>query len=141
MRILEHLEVHVLGIAVGVLHRARHAAAPGVGVARSLEHANGDTENVYFLVFEDSHRNAEFNLGYSWSTYWLDRSGVQPGLGFTAMVIQRPDLVGGVPFPVVLPLISLRYQRAEVLSTYIPKLNGGINHGAILYLFGKIDVK
>jgi hypothetical protein len=42
---------------------------------------------------------------------------------------------------VVLPLFSLRYQKAEVLSTYIPKLNGGVNHGSILYVFGKIDLK
>lgn len=113
----------------------------GAGVARSREHPNGDTENVFFLVFDDSHRQAEFNLGYSWSTYWLDRDGIQPGLGFTAMIIQRPDIANGWPIPVVLPLFSLRHQKVEVLSTYIPKLNGGINHGAILYVFGKIDLK
>jgi palmitoyl transferase len=113
----------------------------GGGWARSVEHPNGDTENVYFLVFDDSHRQAEFNLGYSWSTYWLDRDGIQPGLGFTAMILQRPDIAGGVPVPVVLPLFSLRYQKAEILSTYIPKLNGGVNHGSILYVFGKIDLK
>ncbi len=113
----------------------------GGGLARSREHPNGDTENVFFLVFDDSHRQAQYNLGYSWSTYWLDRDGIQPGLGFTAMIIQRPDIAGGWPVPVVLPLFSLRYQKAEVLSTYIPKLNGGINHGAVLYVFGKIDLK
>jgi len=113
----------------------------GAGWAHSLEHPNGDTENVFFLVFDDSHRQAEYNLGYSWSTYWLDRDGIQPGLGFTAMIIQRPDIASGWPIPVVLPLFSLRYQKAEVLSTYIPKLNGGINHGAILYIFGKINLK
>ena len=113
----------------------------GGGWARSLEKPNGDTENVYFLVFDDSHRQAQFNLGYTWSTYWLDRDGIQPGLGFTAAIIQRPDIASGWPVPVVLPLFSLRYQKAEVLSTYIPKLNGGINHGSILYIFGKIDLK
>jgi len=113
----------------------------GGGVARSLERPNGDTENVYFLVFKDSHRQAQFNLGYSWSTYWLDRSGVQPGLGFTALVVQRPDIANGWPVPVVLPLFSLRYKQVELFSTYIPKLNGGINHGDVLYFFGKIDLK
>jgi palmitoyl transferase len=57
------------------------------------------------------------------------------------MILQRPDIAGGVPVPVVLPLFSLRYQKAEILSTYIPKLNGGVNHGSILYVFGKIDLK
>jgi palmitoyl transferase len=110
----------------------------GGGVARSREQPNGDTENVFFLVFKDSHSQAEYNLGYSWSTYWLDRDGIQPGLGFTAMIIQRPDIASGVPIPVLLPLFSLRYRQAEVISTYIPKLNGGVNHGSILYIFGKI---
>jgi palmitoyl transferase len=113
----------------------------GGGLARSREAPNGDTENVFFLVFDDSHRQPQYNLGYSWSTYWLDRDGIQPGLGFTAMIIQRPDIASGWPVPVVLPLFSLRYQKAEVLSTYIPKLNGGVNHGSILYVFGKIDLK
>ncbi len=115
---------------------------PGVAGGRArVEHPNGDTENVYFLVFDDSHRQAEYNVGYSWSTYWLDRDGIQPGLGFTAMILKRPDIANGWPVPVVLPLFSLRYQKVEVLSTYIPKLNGGVNHGSILYVFGKIDLK
>jgi palmitoyl transferase len=113
----------------------------GGGLARSLEQPNGDTENVYFLVFDDSHRQPQYNLGYSWTTYWLDRSGIQPGLGFTAAVIRRPDVAGGWPIPVVLPLFTLRYQQAELLSTFIPKLNAGINHGDVLYFFGKIDLK
>ena len=113
----------------------------GGGWAHSLEKPNGDTENVFFLVFEDSHRQPQYNLGYSWSTYWLDRNGIQPGLGFTAMIIRRPDVAGGWPVPVVLPLFSLRHQKLEVITTYIPKLNGGVNHGSILYVFGKIDLK
>jgi palmitoyl transferase len=113
----------------------------GAGWARSREQPNGDTENVYFLVFEDSHRQAQFNLGYSWTTYWLDRDKVQPGLGFTVSIIQRPDIANGWPVPVALPLFTLRYQKAELLTTYIPKLNGGINHGSVLYIFGKIDLK
>jgi palmitoyl transferase len=113
----------------------------GVGLARSREQPNGDTENVFFLVFEDSHRKAQFNVGYTWTTYWFGRDGLQPGLGFTAAIIQRPDIAGGWPIPVVLPLFTLRYQKVELLTTYIPKLNRGVNHGDVLYVFGKIDLK
>lgn len=113
----------------------------GGGWARSREHPNGDTENVFFLVFDDSHRQPQFNVGYTWTTYWLEREGLQPGLGFTAAFIQRPDIANGWPIPVVLPLFTLRYQKIEVLSTYIPKLNNGVNHGDVLYIFGKIDLK
>ena len=113
----------------------------GGGLSRQREHPNGNTENVFFLVFEDSHRQAQFNLGYSWMTYWFPRSGLQPGLGFNAMIIQRPDIASGWPVPVVLPMFSLRYDKVEVLSSYVPKLNGGVNHGAVLYIFGKVDLK
>ncbi|HEX9301869.1 MAG TPA: hypothetical protein VF959_05915 [Casimicrobiaceae bacterium] len=110
----------------------------GGGWARTTERDNGDTDTVFFLVFSDSHRQPEFNLGYGWSTYWRARDSVQPGLGYTAMIIQRPDIASGIPVPVILPIFSLRYEKFTLLSTYIPTLNGGVNHGSILYVFGKI---
>jgi len=113
----------------------------GGGWARAREQANGDTQHVFFLVFRDSHRQAQFNLGYSWTTYWLGRESVQPGLGFAALIIQRPDIAGGWPFPAALPLFTLRYRNAELLTTYIPNLGSRINHGSVLYVFGKIDLK
>src|SRR5262245_5391607 len=36
--------------------------AYGAGWARSVERQNGDTDTVFFLVFADSHENAQFNL-------------------------------------------------------------------------------
>lgn len=113
----------------------------GGGWSRQRVHPDGDRENVFFLVFEDSHRQPQFNLGYTWTTYWLEDAPVQPGLGFTAAIIQRRDIANGWPVPVALPLFTLRHGSVEVLSTYIPKLNGGINHGSVLYIFGKIDLK
>jgi palmitoyl transferase len=110
----------------------------GGGWARTTERDNGDTDTVFFLVFSDSHREPEFNLGYGWSTYWRARDSIQPGLGYTLMIVQRPDIASGIPFPAILPLFSLRYQKFTLISTYIPTLNGGINHGSILYVFGKI---
>ena len=112
----------------------------GGGWSRTRETPSGNTEDVFFLVFEDSHRTAQFNLGYAWRTYWGDRSKVQAGLGYTVAIIQRPDIASGWPIPVVLPLFTVRSQKVEVLTSYIPKLNGGVNHGSVLYIFGKIDL-
>ncbi len=117
-----------------------NAYAWGGGWARSTERENGDTDTVYFLVFSDSHYEPEFNLGYGWTTWWRPRDSLQPGLGYTLMLISRQDIWGGAPFPAILPLFALRYDRFTVLSTYIPTLNGGINHGSILYVFGKITL-
>jgi palmitoyl transferase len=113
----------------------------GGGVDRSRENEAGNQEDVFFLVFENSHKAAQFNLGYAWRTYWGEREKLQFGLGFAALIVQRPDIWNGVPFPAVLPLATLRHDNVEVLSAYVPKLNGGINHGSVLYIFGKIDLK
>jgi palmitoyl transferase len=113
----------------------------GGGLARTVDRPDGDSESVFFLVFRDSHRQAQYNLGYAWRTYWGEREKIQGGLGFTAMIIERPDIAGGWPIPVLLPLFTVRSQKVEVLTTYIPTLNGGVNHGSILYVFGKISLQ
>ncbi|HYT97718.1 MAG TPA: hypothetical protein VEO36_10380 [Casimicrobiaceae bacterium] len=121
--------------------REENANAWGGGWARTAERSNGDGDTVFFLVFKDSHGQAQFNLGYAWTTYWGEREKLQAGLGYTAAFIQRPDIASGWPVPVLLPLLTLRSQKVEVLSTFIPTLNGGVNHGSVLYLFGKISVE
>ena len=113
----------------------------GGGLARTTEEPNGNTHTVYFYAFEDSHKNAQFNAGYMWATYWGDRDGVQAGLGWTAFILQRPDIASGVPVPAALPIAALRYKKSSLLATYIPTLNGGINHGSTLYVFGIIGLQ
>jgi lipid IVA palmitoyltransferase len=120
---------------------AENSNAWGAGWARTVEQPNGDTDTVYFMVFSDSHEDAQFNLGYAWATYWGPREYPQPGLGFTAAIIQRPDIASGVPVPVILPMFNLRYDQFTLMSTFIPTLNGGINHGSVWYFFGEIVFK
>jgi palmitoyl transferase len=110
----------------------------GGGYGRTVEEPNGNTHTVFGLAFLDSHKNWEYQIGYGWSTFWGPRDGIQPGLGWTAMIVQRPDIAKGIPFPAVLPLFSLRYGQATLVSTYIPNLGGGINNGSVLYVFGRI---
>jgi palmitoyl transferase len=111
----------------------------GAGLARTVERENGDTDTVFGLVFSDSHYRPQYNLGYAWSTYWRQRDQIQPGLGYTAMIVARNDIANGWPFPAVLPLFSLRYGRFTLVSTYIPTL-GGVNNGSVLYVFGRVTL-
>ncbi len=113
--------------------------AYGLGWSRTVEQANGDADTVYFMAFDDSHSEVQYNLGYAWATYWGPREYPQPGLGYTLAIIQRPDIASGWPFPAVLPLFNLRYREATLLSTYIPKFNSGINHGSVLFIFGQFN--
>ncbi len=112
----------------------------GGGWSRTRESDEHVTENVFFLVFNDSHSEPEYQIGYGWNYFWRERDSVQPGLGYTVMLVQRPDIANGIPFPAILPLFSLRYQKATLITTFIPTLNGGINHGSILYIFGSIGI-
>jgi palmitoyl transferase len=113
----------------------------GGGLGRAVEEPNGNTHMVYFYAFEDSHKTAQFNLGYSWSTYWGERDGVQAGLGWTAFIVQRPDIANGWPVPAALPIALLRYKKANLIATYIPTLNGGVNHGSTLYIMGTVGLQ
>jgi palmitoyl transferase len=112
----------------------------GGGYGRTVEEPNGNTHTVFGLAFLDSHENAQLQVGYAWSAFWGPRDGLQPGLGYTALIVQRPDIANGIPFPAVLPLFSLRYGQATLVSTYIPTIGGGVNHGSVLYLFGRVTI-
>ncbi len=115
-----------------------NAEAWGGGIIRTAEDPDGDTHSLFAMAFRDSHYHVQWNIGYEHSTYWGPRSGLQPGIGYTALIVKRPDIAQGVPFPAVLPLLSLRYGDATLFTTYIPTLNGGINHGSTVYVFGRI---
>src|SRR5207248_3871666 len=58
-----------------------NAKAWGGGLARTVDRPDGDSESVFFLVFRDSHRQAQYNVGYAWRTYWCEREKIQVGLG------------------------------------------------------------
>lgn len=118
-----------------------NSQAWGGGWGRTVEDPNGDTHTVAVFAFLESHKRVQWNLGYMYFTYWGAREGLQPGLGYTAMLVQRPDIASGFPFPAVLPLASLRYKQATLVATYIPTLNGGINNGSTLYVFGRYTLK
>lgn len=110
----------------------------GGGYGRTVEEANGNTHSVFGFAFLDSHKNIQWQIGYGWSTFWGPRDGLQAGLGYTALIVQRPDIANGIPFPAVLPLVSLRHGQARIDATYIPNLGGGINQGAVLYVNGRV---
>ncbi len=111
----------------------------GAGWGRTVEHENGNTDTVYALIFSDSHSKPQYNVGYAWNTYWRQRDQIQPGLGFTTLIVARNDIFNGWPFPAVLPLASVRYDRVTTYATYIPTL-GGVNNGSVFYVFGKIAI-
>jgi lipid IVA palmitoyltransferase len=105
----------------------------GYGFARTDVH--GDNYSWYVLAFRDSHFNITTAAGWSALTYWPAQGDVAVGLGYTAFIMMRPDIAKGWPFPAALPVASVKVNKFEVMGSFIPKLNGGINHGDVAYFF------
>ena len=109
----------------------------GFGLGRNDE--KGDHYSWYTLAFKESHDDWSVSAGWSWVTYWPDRADFAVGLGYTAFIMTRPDIFDGIPFPAILPIASVKLGPAEIMGTFIPKLNGGVNHGNVAYFFGRIQ--
>lgn len=109
----------------------------GGGFGWSKNSANGDNFGWYGLVFRDSHYQYTKAVGWTWMTYWPDHSDYAVGLGYTAFIASRPDIANNWPFPAALPLASIKIRKFELMGTFVPKLNGGINHGNVGYFFGR----
>jgi palmitoyl transferase len=101
------------------------------------EPEKGDHFSWYVLSFKDSNSDLTNMIGFGSVTYWPEKSDLAMGLGYTVFVMQRPDIYGGIPFPAALPLATIKLWHAEILGTFIPKLNAGINHGNVGYVFGR----
>jgi palmitoyl transferase len=107
----------------------------GYGFARTDE--RGDNYGWYVLAFKDSHFNVTTVAGWSAITYWPATADVAVGLGYSAFIMMRPDIAKGWPFPAALPLASVKFHGAEVIGSFIPKVNGGVNHGDVAYFFAR----
>jgi palmitoyl transferase len=112
-------------------------AGYGVGFGRSAVDPNGNTHTIYAHIFRASHYKPEYNGGYMWTTYWPLLGRLQGGLGYTVFFFIRPDLGYDYPTPAALPVGTLRYDKFELLATWIP----GVAHGSgsVGFLFGRFN--
>jgi palmitoyl transferase len=116
-------------------------AAWGAGFGRTLIDDNGNSDSLFALAFLDSHSDVQAQVGYAreWRWQFAERAAV--GGGFVAMLVTRSDMFSNMPFPVVLPLVSVEVKGVALMATYIPKLSPGDGaNGNVLYLFGRINL-
>ena len=99
------------------------------------EPTKGDHFGWYAMIFRDSHYKYTKMAGYGWVTYWPESSDYAVGLGYTLFLMSRPDIADNIPFPAILPLATVKLGRAELLGTFVPKVNAGINHGNVGFVF------
>lgn len=111
----------------------------GLGWGRHLTNADGNEDMVYAMVFSDSHWNAEPVVGYAHQWMYFNDSPVGFGLGYTLAVTSRADIFKNIPFPIALPIASLRFGKLSIYGTFIPKVNNKLNNGNVAFFFGRYE--
>nr|WP_240039527.1 lipid IV(A) palmitoyltransferase PagP [Achromobacter aloeverae] len=106
----------------------------GGGYGRSLYDSDGDWHGLYGMAFLDSHGHVEPIAGYGYQSIGRVGNNLRFGIGYTVFLTARPDIFHYIPFPGVLPLASIGYDKATFYATYIP---GGSGNGNVLFMFGK----
>ena len=117
--------------------RELNEKAWGGGLARTVFDPDGDSHTIFLYGFHESHGKVQWNAGYLYTTYWGPQDGFHVGLGGTVFIVQRPDIASGVPIPAILPIASIGYAKANLMATFIPTVNGGVNNGSVFYVFGR----
>ncbi|WP_044530697.1 hypothetical protein [Herbaspirillum sp. B65] len=113
----------------------------GLGYGKTLRNERGDDESLYGFVIKDSHRHPQYMAGYAYEwVFPIAKTGLELGLGGTAMLMSRQDYFHSVPFPVPLPLASIGTQKAKIMFAYVPRLSSNKNNGDVLLIFGRIEM-
>jgi palmitoyl transferase len=110
--------------------------AYGGGIGKSRFDEYGNEHSLYGIAFANSHNDPQLMLGYAFQAYWHVVGEFKVGLGYTFGLTSRRDIWHSVPFPHILPLISLRYRAVTLMASYIPRFGGGEN-GDAAFIFGK----
>ncbi len=116
-----------------------NSRAWGFGAGKHLVDADGNDEMIYAMVFSDSHRNAEPVVGYAKQWDWRPDDGTFTlGAGYTVGVTSRADIIHNIPFPIVLPLVSVGIGPVRLYGTFLPRVSSHLNNGNVAFFFARI---
>jgi lipid IVA palmitoyltransferase len=112
----------------------------GFGVSKELRDEKDNEESISFVVMADSHYSPQITAGYAYQ--WMKPLGQtwEAGIGYTAGLISRTDIINGIPFPGILPLASIGTRDTKLLVSYIPRLSGTGN-GDVLFFALRVALK
>jgi opacity protein-like surface antigen len=103
-------------------YREQNGYPFGAGLASYWVDGRDNERMLYALAFSDSHYNIQPMAGYAWLARWPVFRGIKAGIGYTALISARNDSIW-LPFPAVLPVLSLGTDAASVYAVYIPTQN------------------
>lgn len=108
--------------------------ALGGGLGKGFYDEKGNWHALSAIAFLDSHKNIEPAVGYAYMKIGRLGNNTRIGAGYSILVTARSDIFNNIPFPGVLPWVSLGYGRATLMATYIPGARGA---GNVLFFLGK----
>lgn len=111
----------------------------GAGFGKHWTDASGNEDLLFAFAFLDSHDHVEPVAGYA--RQWYTRpvlGGLSLGAGFAAGFTARDDVLHYVPVPIVAPVASLRYRRASIMATVIPRF-GGIASASVVLTWARYE--
>lgn len=106
----------------------------GGGIGKGFYDERGNWHGLAVIAFLDSHKNVQPAGGYVFTKIFALNDNTRFGAGYALLVTQRPDIFDGIPFPGILPWLTLNYRKATISATYIP---GSRNVGNVLFFTTK----
>ncbi|HWZ48118.1 MAG TPA: hypothetical protein VNX00_07870 [Herbaspirillum sp.] len=114
----------------------------GGGYGRTYRNASGNDESLYFMAISDSHKKLQLMSGYAYEwIYPIANTGLEAGVGYTAMLMSRQDYFSGAPFPIALPLASIGTRSTKLMMSYVPRLSQNKGNGDVLYMFLRVEFR
>ena len=116
--------------------RASYTENPiGFGMGLGRYNASGNYEGTYAMVFQDSHGQPEYMVGYAWIPTWpLGDTALKAGIGVVGFLTSRADTAHYTPFPGILPVATLSIADFSVQAAYVP---GGSGWGNVVFAWAK----
>lgn len=109
----------------------------GLGLGKGQKDGEGNWRGLYAMAFRDSHNDLEPVAGYACLKELGNAGNFHVNAGFTGFVTAREDIYHYLPIPGILPLASLEFQKASLMTTYLP---GRHNNGNIFFIFMKFGL-
>ncbi|NLD70080.1 MAG: hypothetical protein GX644_14850 [Limnobacter sp.] len=111
----------------------------GLGIGKTLRDSRGNEQSLFAFGLKDSNSRPQWMAGYLRQWTWpAAGSGVEFGLGYSAMLMSRKDVFDRVPFPMAVPIASLGTRRVKLMMTWVPPFaRKGI--GDVVLVFGRIS--
>ena len=106
----------------------------GGGFGKGFYDEDGDWHGLSAFAFLDSHKKVEPVAGYAFIKIARLNEQTRLGAGYSILVTSRQDIFHGIPFPGVLPWLTLTYRKATLAATYIPGASGA---GNVVFILAK----